>query len=685
MESIDVLSLILFIKPFRKYIADEVMNRFLAFAFCLLVLTSSLLKSTHAWSNGGFSSDPLKPDYGTHDWIAEHALDWLPEEVKYWIVANLPLYLYGTELPDNGRAPDGIGDTSLHHIYFNSKGVLVDDSAAVRANATYNEALSYLISGNISMAAKYAGIMSHYLADMAVFCHVMGSGTDWGAETHHSDYEAYVNGKTSSYDAEFNMYLSFDGQLEIISAYEAAVKLAYDTTFDSSGRGLTCVWMDRNYNWDDRTFRERVGESLNLAINYLADVLYTLYMQSQPNYPFPAKVLVTFSAIGLSPDALGTILRVDGVNYSYFSLPVGFLWEVGSSHSFEWKSIVYANPEKRFLWNSTIGLFALRAGSIVVPNGSKGSESIFATYKTQYRWTFSAEGLAQDALGRIVAIDWKGAYSHAFDDAYDLSKMPVSFWWDEGTVHRIVYAEYVDSMVKGKRYAIHEAPRLNLTVSRPGNLIPSYHAEYELTIFETSIGGRTDPPGGTYWFDDGSTVRLVAQADTGYVFYGWVGTYNSTSNPLQITVQGAPIYLTANFILAFDFSVSVNPSSGAIQKGGSLHITIEVRLLNGTAQPVTLAVSGLPSGISHELSVSSGIPPFTCILTIAPGPLAPTGIYEITIRGVGGALNRTAIYTLTIIEPERVLYYQPWFLMILSVIAVTLLIVLLAYVIESRK
>ena len=55
----------------------------------------------------------------------------------------------------------------------------------------------------------------------------------------------------------------------------------YDTTFDCSGRGLTCVWMDRNYNWSDPAFRDRVGESLNLAVNLVADVLYTLYAEYQ--------------------------------------------------------------------------------------------------------------------------------------------------------------------------------------------------------------------------------------------------------------------------------------------------------------------------------------------------------------------------------------------------------------------
>jgi len=73
----------------------------------------------------------------------------------------------------------------------------------------------------------------------------------------------------------------FDGNLDKISAYDAAKRLAYDTTFDIDGGGLTAVWMDLNYNWGNPIFQKRVGESLNLAVNYIADVLHTLYLQSE--------------------------------------------------------------------------------------------------------------------------------------------------------------------------------------------------------------------------------------------------------------------------------------------------------------------------------------------------------------------------------------------------------------------
>jgi hypothetical protein len=48
---------------------------------CACVVLSVLLilgfgaTAVSGWSNGGYSANPSNPDYGTHDWIAEHALD----------------------------------------------------------------------------------------------------------------------------------------------------------------------------------------------------------------------------------------------------------------------------------------------------------------------------------------------------------------------------------------------------------------------------------------------------------------------------------------------------------------------------------------------------------------------------------------------------------------------------------
>jgi hypothetical protein len=268
--------------------------RILGVAVLLLVVAVS--SQATAWSNGGYSSDPAHPDYGTHDWIAQHALDWLPASEKQYIVNNLAAYLYGTELPDNGGAADGIGDQTLHHVYYYSDGSLQDDASAVRASGEYQAAKTYLQASNYAMAAKTAGIMSHYIVDPAVFGHVMGASTDWGAEVHHSDYEDYVTAQMTTYTSSmFDPYLAFDGTLENVTAYDATLQVGYDTTFGDSAGTQSCTWMDTNYDWSNSIFKDSAGASLNRAVNALADVLHTLAVQAIAPGPTPDEVAPTIA------------------------------------------------------------------------------------------------------------------------------------------------------------------------------------------------------------------------------------------------------------------------------------------------------------------------------------------------------------------------------------------------------
>jgi len=279
--------------------------------FAIALLSTWFMASAaevSGWSNGGYSADPNNPDYGTHDWIAEHALDWLPLEEKQFLLDNKASYLYGTELPDNNQAPDGIGDTTKHHIYFFADGSVQEDDAAVRAQEEYVNAVNFYNSGNFGEAAKHLGMVTHYITDTAVFGHVMGASTAWGAETHHSDYENYVQTRTNSYVDDFDSFLVFDGNLGAISAYDAALTLANDTTFDANGQ-YTCVWMDQNYNWNDATFKNRSGESLNLAVNLIADVLHTFYAEAIiPEFPtwtiLPLFMIATLFVIIIKKEGL---------------------------------------------------------------------------------------------------------------------------------------------------------------------------------------------------------------------------------------------------------------------------------------------------------------------------------------------------------------------------------------------
>ena len=256
----------------------------------LLLVNAALLSNAlpaSCWSNGGFSTDPSTPKYGTHDWVAQHALDWLPQQEKQFILDNLASFLLGTELPDSSQPPDGMNDRPKHHVYYFSDGALKDDAAGARAQQEYENAAVAVLSGDVGAVCRRLGAMCHYIADVAVFGHVMGAETAWGAEDdqHHSGYETYVNNRTDQYDDEFSLFLTFDGRLENVTARDAALAIAYDTTFDVDG-DLTCVWMNQNYDWGSQTFENRCGESLNLAVNVIADVLHTFWLaQMVPEFP----------------------------------------------------------------------------------------------------------------------------------------------------------------------------------------------------------------------------------------------------------------------------------------------------------------------------------------------------------------------------------------------------------------
>lgn len=99
---------------------------------------------------------------------------------------------------------------------------------------------------------------------------------------------------------------------------------------------------------------------------------------------------------------------------------------------------------------------------------------------------------------------------------------------------------------------------------------------------------------------------------------------------------------------SFDFSLSLNPSSGSVQQGGAVQTTVTATLLSGTSSPVSLSASGGPLGTAFTFSPASGNPTFAGTLTISIPGNAATGTYQVTVIGSGGGVSRTATYQLTV-------------------------------------
>src|SRR2546427_12670099 len=104
---------------------------------------------------------------------------------------------------------------------------------------------------------------------------------------------------------------------------------------------------------------------------------------------------------------------------------------------------------------------------------------------------------------------------------------------------------------------------------------------------------------------------------------------------------------------SFDFSVSLNPTSGSVVQGSGTTSTVTVSLVSGTRQTVSLSTSINPTatGLTATVNPTSGTPTYTSSLTISTTTSTPTGTYSITVTGTSGTLSHSATYSLTVSAP----------------------------------
>ena len=100
---------------------------------CLILIPCA---QTIAWSNSSYANNSSNYNYnlhyGTHDWIAQRALEMLIEDnyTKWkWLEDRERIFLTGTEAPDNSNLAmilddelvQGYGDFENHHVLQISK------------------------------------------------------------------------------------------------------------------------------------------------------------------------------------------------------------------------------------------------------------------------------------------------------------------------------------------------------------------------------------------------------------------------------------------------------------------------------------------------------------------------------------------------------------------------------------
>jgi len=217
------------------------------------------------------------------------------------------------------------------------------------------------------------------------------------------------------------------------------------------------------------------------------------------NYTVQAKYQITFRQTGVGPDFTGTVVVVDGVNYNITGLPISFMWDAGSPHTFAFQSPLVVTPNaKQYIWTSTTGLSTLQNGTIPVST----SGDVTGNYKTQYYLTVTSP--------------------------HD-TPTPTSGWVDAGPITASVTSPWPGPA--GTRYictgwagtgsvpASGTTTTVTFTINQPSNITWSWKTQYYLTVKTDPLGITTIP--GEGWYDQSASVELTAPAVPNYKFNYW--------------------------------------------------------------------------------------------------------------------------------------------------------------------
>ncbi|WP_406443207.1 carbohydrate binding domain-containing protein [Streptomyces sp. NBC_00631] len=97
-----------------------------------------------------------------------------------------------------------------------------------------------------------------------------------------------------------------------------------------------------------------------------------------------------------------------------------------------------------------------------------------------------------------------------------------------------------------------------------------------------------------------------------------------------------------------DFSLSLSPGSASVTQGGSATATVATAVSSGSAESVSLAASGAPSGVTVTFSPGSVTSGGSSTLTAAVGSSVAAGTYPITVTGTAASGSHSATFTLTV-------------------------------------
>jgi hypothetical protein len=348
-------------------------------------------------------------------------------------------------------------------------------------------------------------------------------------------------------------------------------------SFDSS----LLVNTNKQYDWT-ATFGLSTLQSGTLTITVSGSIV--------GNYVTANRI--TFDQIGVNPDFTGTVLEVDGTPYTANMLPVSFMWEAGSIHSFTFLSplVVSANA-KRYLWTSTTGLSNLQSDTIAVTIYG----SIIGNCQTQYFLTVTSSYGTPNGGGWYES----GTTAYAGLDTGIV---------DHGNGTRRVFADWSGD-ASGSDY-LQCNPIL---MEGPKNAVANWKSQYLLEVLTVPVGltpqPTRDPVGENgsvgWWYDVSVNVSLTASHVGFDSFERWDidGVNQSLGvNPITLIID-APHIATAHYSTPDIAVESVVPSKTVVGQGHSMLVNVTVIDLGFSAEIFNITVYANNIPIENQIVI----------------------------------------------------------------------------------
>lgn len=241
----------------------------------------------------------------------------------------------------------------------------------------------------------------------------------------------------------------------------------------------------------------------------------------------------------------------------------------------------------------------------------------------------------------------------------DSSSKWISFWSSDGPPDKkpFLHLEYTLATIELTPATIEESVVQGEVATYQVVIGGTYKGNADVDVnwiapAPTGATITTDKSGGVPPFTLTITVQTSSTTPPGdYSFL--VEVRGTEGSPALSPSESITLGLHVGEAIAPDFTLSVSPSSRIISSGGSVDFLIDLTSVGGFSSPVSLSVSGLPSGASHSFSANNQVPDFSSTLSISVPSGTPVRTYSITISASGGGITHQQTVTLEVTEAPR--------------------------------